>query len=162
MKTQIINDSAFRNPEYAINGDAGMDIRVDFTDPSKIKGEKFYYYYDEIKNKITLYSDSRVILPTGLRIKPPKGYFIMAVPKSGQSFKKGFTIANSPGTIDHPYTGEMGVIIQNNTNGPIEISHGEKVCQIILMKHETIEFEDVEEFEQTERGEKGFGSTGII
>jgi len=130
-------------PRYAKKGDAGMDVRA---------------YCPN--GDITLYSSSRLIIPTGLKVAIPEGYEIQVRPRSGMAAKKGVTVLNTPGTIDSGYRGEIGVILYNTNAEKIEIEHGERIAQLVLSKVPTIEWEEVEDLSETSRGEGGFGSTG--
>lgn len=103
----------------------------------------------------------RCLIPTGLFIALPKGYEAQIRPRSGLALKHGLTVLNSPGTIDADYRGEIGVVLVNTSNVPVRITDGERIAQIVIAKHETIEWEVVEELPSTERGEGGFGHTGV-
>ena len=130
-------------PSYAHEGDAGMDVRAN------------------IKEPITLRSLERTIIPTGIRVKIPEGYEIQVRPRSGLAAKHGVTVCNNPGTIDVGYTNTIGVILINLSNEPFTINPGDRIAQIVLNKFETIEWEEVDTLEDTERGLSGFGSTGL-
>lgn len=167
MKIQLINKSPFDNPSYAKEGDSGMDLRANFAGVNnleKTKGKVMCVPVGEWNDgeglsKIIIDPDSRVIIPTGMYISLPKFYEAQVRPKSGQSFNKGFTVYL--GTVDSNYRGEIGVIVANNTNRIIEIEHGEKVAQLVIAPVSQVEFENVDQLDTTERGEGGFGSTGI-
>lgn len=163
MKVQIINKSPFKLPEYKTILSSGMDLKADLTNPDRIirKGGMGFNSVDSIeKTQITLYPNSRVIIPTGIYLEIPKGYEAQIRPRSGQSFKKGFILPNSPGTIDADYRGEVGVIIANYTGKSIQIKHGERIAQMVFAKVEQIEWDEVDTLKDTERGEGGFGHTG--
>ena len=142
MKVKIINKSNNDLPFYATKGSAGMDV-----------------YSNE---EIVLSSLSTTIIKTGLFVKIPEGYEIQVRPRSGLSAKSKLRIANSPGTIDSDYLGEIGIIIDNISDTYHHlIKKGERIAQLILKKVEQIEWEEVEEFSEiTERNTGGFGSTG--
>lgn len=103
----------------------------------------------------------RCLIPTGLFIALPQGYEAQIRPRSGLALKQGLTVLNSPGTIDADYRGEIGIILVNTSNQSVRIKDGERVAQMVIAKHETIEWEEVEELPSTERGEGGFGHTGV-
>ena len=142
MKVKVINKSANDLPFYATKGSAGMDV----------------YSNEELR----LSSLSTTIVKTGLFVKIPEGYEIQVRPRSGLSAKSKLRIANSPGTIDSDYLGEIGIIIDNISDTYHHlIKKGERIAQLVLKKVEQIEWEEVEEFsEMTERNTGGFGSTG--
>ena len=142
MKVKIINKSKNDLPFYATKGSAGMDV----------------YSNEELE----LEPLSTTIVKTGLFVKIPEGYEIQVRPRSGLSAKSKLRIANSPGTIDSDYLGEIGIIIDNISDIYHHlIKKGERIAQLILKKVEQIEWEEVEEFsETTERNTGGFGSTG--
>ena len=142
MKVKIINKSANNLPFYATKGSAGMDV----------------YSNEELE----LAPLSTTIVKTGLFVKIPEGYEIQVRPRSGLSAKSKLRIANSPGTIDSDYLGEIGIIIDNISDTYHHlIKKGERIAQLVLKKVEQIEWEEVEEFSEiTERNTGGFGSTG--
>lgn len=142
MKVKIINKSNNNLPFYATRGSAGMDV----------------YSNEELK----LEPLSTTIVKTGLFVKIPEGYEIQVRPRSGLSAKSSLRIANSPGTIDSDYLGEIGIIIDNTSQSFSYImKKGERIAQLVLKKVEQIEWEEVEEFSEiTERNTGGFGSTG--
>jgi len=145
MKIKIINTSGYPNPSYAIKGDSGMDIRTC------------------IKEPVTLKPLERKLFPTGIRIELPKDYELQVRPRSGLALKKGLTVLNTPGTIDELYRGEIGVILINLSSEPVTIEPGDRIAQLVLAKVSKVsEFENIEFFEnETERGEGGYGNTGI-
>jgi dUTP pyrophosphatase len=142
MKIEIINRSKHPLPAYETALSAGMDLRAN------------------IDSAITLQPLERKLIPTGLYIALPKGCEAQIRPRSGMAYKKGLTVLNSPGTIDADYRGEIGVLLVNLSNTPVEIPDGERVAQMVIAKHETAIWTEVAELTQTERGEGGFGSTG--
>lgn len=142
MKVEIINKSKHAIPAYETDLAAGMDIRANLDSP------------------VTLDPLERALIKTGLFIALPKGYEAQVRPRSGLAFKKGITVLNSPGTVDADYRGEIGVILVNLSNEPFEVNDGERIAQLVIAKHETIDWEIVEVLSETSRGEGGFGSTG--
>lgn len=143
MKVKVINKSGRELPFYASCSAAGMDVRADIDTP------------------VTLGSLERAIIPTGIFMEIPVGYEIQVRPRSGLAAKHGITVLNSPGTIDADYRGELKVILVNLSNVPFTIEPFERIAQIVLAKHEVIEWEAVDELSDSARGVGGFGSTGI-
>lgn len=115
----------------------------------------------QVAKTIEIKPGGRCLIPTGLFIALPKGYEAQIRPRSGLALKHGLTVLNSPGTIDADYRGEVGIVLVNTSNHPVRIKDGERIAQMIIAKHETIEWEAVEELPSTERGEGGFGHTGV-
>lgn len=144
MKVKIINHSNNPLPHYATSGSAGMDLRANLTDP------------------VILHPLERRVIPTGLSIELPQGYEAQVRPRSGLALKKGLSIPNAPGTIDSDYRGEIGVIMINLSNTPVTIEPTERVAQLVIAKHETIEWQSVEELSDSTRGTGGYGSTGHV
>ena len=143
MKVQIINKSKHQTPAYETTGAAGMDLRAN------------------IEEAITLKPLERAIVKTGLFIALPQGYEAQVRPRSGLAAKKGITVLNAPGTVDADYRGEIGVILVNLSNDNFVINDGERVAQLVIAKHETVSWEEVEVLDETKRGSGGFGSTGV-
>ena len=142
MKVKIINKSANALPAYATEFAAGLDVRADNAEP------------------IVLKPLGRAMVPTGLYLEIPAGYEVQVRPRSGLAAKKGVTVLNSPGTIDADYRGEVRVILVNLGAEDFVIERGERIAQLILAKHEVIEWDEVSELADSERGAGGFGSTG--
>ena len=143
MKIRIINKSPYKLPKYETDSSAGMDIKA------------------FIKDNITLKPLERTIVATGLYLSLPKGYEAQVRPRSGLAIKKGITVLNSPGTIDSDYRGEIGVILINLSTEVFTIKNGDRVAQLIVAKHTSVVWEEVEQLEDSPRGSSGFGSTGI-
>ena len=143
MKVRIINKSKHQLPEYETVFSAGMDIRAN------------------IEEEVILKPLERRLIKTGIFIELPQGYEAQIRPRSGLAYKKGIGIVNSPGTIDADYRGEIGVILVNLSNEEFIVKDGERICQMIISKHETINWEEVDVLEETKRGKGGFGHTGI-
>jgi dUTP pyrophosphatase len=143
MKVQIINKSKHATPNYETEGAAGMDLRANIEEP------------------ITLKPLERAIVKTGLFIALPVGFEAQVRPRSGLAAKKGITVLNSPGTVDADYRGEIGVILVNLSNAAFVINDGERIAQLIIAKHERVQWKEVEVLSETERGAGGFGSTGV-
>jgi dUTP pyrophosphatase len=143
MNVQIINKSKHLIPEYETALSAGMDLRAN------------------IEDSITLKPLERAIVKTGLFIALPAGLEAQVRPRSGLAAKKGITVLNSPGTVDADYRGEIGVILVNLSNEDFEINDGERIAQLVIAKHERIDWNEVSVLNETERGAGGFGSTGV-
>lgn len=143
MKVQIINRSKHQIPAYETLLSAGMDIRAN------------------IDHTITIKPLERVIVKTGLTIALPSGYEAQIRPRSGLAAKKGITVLNSPGTIDADYRGEIGVILINLSTEDFLINDGDRIAQMVVAKHERVDFEQVKVLSETSRGSGGFGSTGV-
>ena len=142
MIVKIVNKSNNPLPEYSTAHSAGMDLRANLTEP------------------IVLKPLERVLVPTGLFIELPVGFEAQIRPRSGLALKKGITVLNSPGTIDADYRGEVGIILINLSNEEFVIQHGERICQMVIARHEHIGWQSVEVLEETDRGAGGFGHTG--
>lgn len=142
MKVKIINKSAFPCPTYATDLSAGMDVRANVSEPLCIRPLE------------------RAIVPTGLFMALPKGYECQVRPRSGLAAKHGLTVLNTPGTIDADYRGEIKVILVNLSNVPFTIEAGERIAQLVIARHEHIEWEETDVLDETQRGAGGFGSTG--
>jgi len=143
MKIKIVNRSKHVLPEYATSHAAGMDLRAD------------------IAERIVLKPLERKLIPTGLFIELPVGYEAQVRPRSGLALKKGITVLNSPGTIDADYRGEIGVILINLSSEDFIVEDGERIAQMVISAHEQAEWEEVEILSLSDRGEGGFGHTGI-
>ena len=142
MKVKIVNHSPYPLPQYATEQSAGLDLKADLSAP------------------VTLKPLQRAMIPTGLYIALPKGYEAQVRPRSGLAAKHGITVLNSPGTIDADYRGEICVILVNLSEEPFEIVPGERIAQMVVARHEQVEWEPVGELDETVRGAGGFGSTG--
>ena len=142
MKVKIVNHSPYDTPAYATEQSAGVDLKANLEEP------------------IVLGSLERALIPTGLYIALPKGYEAQVRPRSGLAAKHGITVLNTPGTIDADYRGEIKVILVNLSHEPFEIVPGERIAQMVVAKHEFVEWEEVESLDSTARGAGGFGSTG--
>jgi dUTP pyrophosphatase len=142
MNVKIVNQSWHPLPSYSTLLSAGMDIRA---------------YLDE---PVTLVPGARILVPTGLYISLPRGYEAQIRPRSGLALKKGITVLNTPGTIDADYRGEIGIIMINLSQEDFVINDGERIAQMVVARHETVEWELCGSLDETERGEGGFGHTG--
>ena len=138
----VINRSAFPLPAYATVGSSGLDVRANIEQP------------------ITLQSLERNLVPTGLFVEIPLGYEIQVRPRSGLAVKQGLTCLNTPGTIDADYRGEIKVILINLSQEPQIIQPGDRIAQLVLQAIELIEWKNVDQLNETDRGSGGFGHTG--
>jgi dUTP pyrophosphatase len=142
MNVRIVNKSKHQIPEYATESSAGMDLRAN------------------IEESVILKPLERAIIPTSIFIELPIGYEAQVRPRSGLAAKNGITVLNTPGTIDADYRGEIKVILVNLSNQDFEIKDGERIAQMIIAKHERVDWLEVETLSETQRGEGGFGHTG--
>lgn len=143
MKVKIVNKSAWPAPAYATIQSAGMDLKANIEEP------------------VTIAPLQRVMVPTGLSIALPEGTEAQIRPRSGLAAKHGVTVLNSPGTIDADYRGEIKVILVNLSDTPFIVNPGERIAQMVIARYEHVEWDEVETLDGTDRGEGGFGSTGL-
>ncbi len=144
MIVKIVNKSNHDTPGYETEHSAGMDLRANLDEPVLLKPLQ------------------RALIPTGLYIALPIGMEAQIRPRSGLAIKKGITVLNTPGTIDADYRGEIKIILINLSTEDFLINDGERICQMIISKHEKAEWENVEVLEETDRGAGGFGHTGKV
>ena len=144
MKVIVINLNP-KNPlpKYETPDSAGMDLRAN------------------INTEWTVEPGERILVPTGLKMAIPSGYECQIRPRSGLALKKGITVLNTPGTIDASFRGEVGIIIINHSNDTFTINPGDRIAQAVFSKAEHAELEEVDKLDETERGEGGFGHTGV-
>ena len=143
IEIKVINKGHQQLPAYATEQSAGMDLRAN------------------IDNPIVLRPLKRCLVPTGLYISLPVGYEAQVRPRSGLALKKGITVLNSPGTVDSDYRGEVKVLLINLSQEDFVVEDGERIAQMVIAKHEQGEFVVVDELDETERGEGGYGHTGV-
>jgi dUTP pyrophosphatase len=143
MKIELINKSKHATPSYSTKLSAGLDLRAN------------------LEEAIMLTPLERSLIKTGLFIALPEGVEAQVRPRSGLAYKNGITVLNSPGTIDADYRGEIGVILVNLSSENFVVEDGERVAQLVIVKHEVAEWIKVEELSETQRGAGGFGSTGV-
>ena len=143
MEVHIINKSKHELPSYETLFSAGMDIRAN------------------ISESIVLNPFERAIIKTGLFMSLPMGLEAQVRPRSGLAAKKGITVLNSPGTIDADYRGEVGVILINLSRDCFTVNNGDRIAQLVIARHEQIKWKEVTVLDETDRGEGGFGSTGV-
>lgn len=142
MKVKIVNKSPFPLPAYATEQSAGMDLRASISEP------------------LTLNPLQRELVPTGLYIELPAGFEAQIRPRSGLAIKHGISLVNTPGTVDADYRGEIKVILVNLSNEPFTLNPGERIAQMVVARHEKVQWDEVVVLEESARGEGGFGSTG--
>ena len=142
VKIKVVNTGCQPLPAYATSQSAGMDLRANIESP------------------ITLHPMERTLVPTGIRIELPEGYEAQVRPRSGLALKHGVTVLNTPGTIDSDYRGELKVLLVNLSNDDFVVNAGERVAQMVIARHETATWEEVEVLDETERGAGGFGHSG--
>lgn len=143
MKIQVVNRGHQPLPQYATPQSAGMDLRANLSESIELKPME------------------RKLIPTGLHIALPEGYEAQVRPRSGLALKHGITVLNAPGTIDADYRGEVGVLLINLSEEPFVVNDGERIAQMVIARHEQGEFMEVEALDETERGEGGYGHTGV-
>ena len=141
MKIQVVNRGHQPLPSYATSQSAGLDVRANLTEPIELK--------------------SLELIPTGLHIALPAGYEAQVRPRSGMALKHGVTVLNSPGTVDADYRGEIGIVLVNLSSETFVINDGERIAQLVIARHEQAEFVEVDVLDETERGEGGYGHTGV-
>jgi len=143
MEIKVVNKGHQPLPQYATTQSAGMDLRANLDSP------------------VLLHPLERRLIPTGLHIALPVGYEAQVRPRSGLALKKGITVLNSPGTIDADYRGEIGVVLINLSQEDFVVNDGERIAQMVIARHEQGEFLEVEVLDETQRGEGGYGHTGV-
>ena len=142
LQIKIINRSGNPLPEYQTPQAAGLDLRACLEEP------------------VTLQPLQRQLIGTGMFMELPSGFEAQIRPRSGLAAKHGITVMNSPGTIDSDYRGEIKICLVNLSNEPFTIQNGERIAQMIISRHETVQFEEVELLSDTDRGAGGHGHTG--
>ncbi len=143
IKVKIVNKSGNPLPSYATNGAAGMDV------------------YASLDRAVTVAPLHRCLIPTGLYVSIPEGYELQMRPRSGLALKKGISLVNTPGTIDCDYRGEIGVIIINLSEEPFTVEPGDRICQMVLNRVPSVEWDPVDSLDETVRGDGGFGHSGV-
>jgi dUTP pyrophosphatase len=143
VKIQVVNRGHQQLPAYATAQSAGMDLRANLAEP------------------IVLHPLERRLIPTGLHIALPEGYEAQVRPRSGLALKHGLTVLNSPGTIDADYRGEIGVVLVNLSQDDFVVNDGERIAQLVIARYEQATLVTVQTLDETERGEGGYGHTGV-
>lgn len=142
MEVKIVNRSNNPLPDYSTPSSAGMDLRAN------------------LDQAVSLKSLERKLIPTGLYIELPEGFEAQIRPRSGLALKKGISVLNTPGTIDADYRGEIGIILVNLSAEEFVVENGERICQMVINKVESVKWKQVESLVHSERGAGGFGHTG--
>ncbi len=142
-EVKIVNTSGLDLPQYSTEHSAGMDVRAAIDMP------------------VTIMPSERKLIPTGLRVQLPDGYELQMRPRSGLALKRGVTLLNSPGTIDADFRGEIGVIIINHSDEPFIIERGDRIAQMVLARYERICWYATDSLDESERGDGGFGHSGV-
>lgn len=143
IKVKIINRSGNELPAYETPNSAGMDVRACLDEP------------------MVLAPMQRALVPTGLRVQLPMGHEMQIRPRSGLALKHGISIVNTPGTVDADYRGEIGVILINLSDTPFTINPGDRICQMVIAPYTRVTWEETDRLDETERGDGGFGHTGV-
>ena len=143
IEVKVVNKGHQPLPAYSTPQSAGMDLRANLSEP------------------VTLRPMERRLIPTGLHIALPEGYEAQVRPRSGLALKKGITVLNSPGTIDADYRGEVGVLLINLSQEDFVVNDGARIAQMVVARHEQVDFATVNVLDETERGEGGYGHTGV-
>lgn len=143
LNIKVVNTGHQPLPAYATHQSAGLDLRANLSEP------------------IVLHPLERALIPTGLRIALPDGYEAQVRPRSGLALKHGITVLNTPGTIDADYRGELKVLLVNFSNDDFVVNDGERIAQMVVARYEQVQFETVSVLDETERGEGGYGHTGV-
>jgi len=142
MEVKIVNRSDNPLPDYSTPSSAGMDLRAN------------------LDQAVSLKPLERKLIPTGLYIELPVGFEAQIRPRSGLALKKGISVLNTPGTIDADYRGEIGIILVNLSAEEFVVENGERICQMVIKKVETVKWKKVGSLDESERGAGGFGHTG--
>jgi dUTP pyrophosphatase len=143
MEIKVVNKGHQPLPQYATPLSAGMDLRANLDAPVVLKPME------------------RKLIPTGLYIALPPGFEAQVRPRSGLALKKGITVLNAPGTVDADYRGEVGVLLINLSGEDFVVNDGERIAQMVIARHEQGSFVEVDVLDETERGEGGYGHTGV-
>jgi dUTP pyrophosphatase len=160
MIVDVVNKSTNPLPKYAKPGDAGMDLLANFSNGIN-ENLLFGAALDEERNVLLVFSGGRALIPTGLYTAVPEDHELQVRPRSGLALKQGVTVLNTPGTIDSPYRGEIGVILINFSDEVFEVAQGDRIAQAVLNKVDAVEWKPVSELPTSARGEGGFGHTGV-
>lgn len=162
MKIQLIKNTNNELPKYETVESAGCDLRAELS----LVNNKFLFKSgcivdNDVVTTVRIYPGGRALIPTGLKMALPIGYEAQVRPRSGLALKYGLTVLNTPGTIDSDYRGDVGVVLINHGSDPFDVHQGDRIAQLIISKVEQVEFEIVNELDDTARGSGGFGSTNV-
>lgn len=158
VKIKIVNNSHNPLPKYATENSSGVDLYADFSDLDE--DLMFGTFFDNVNRSITITPGGRVLIPTNIKTAIPEGYEIQIRSRSGLALKNGVFVLNSPGTIDSDFRNSWGIILMNLGEDSFDVYHGDRIAQAVLVKVEKIEWEEVKDLDNTDRGLGGFGSTG--
>ena len=142
-KIKIVNTSGLELPQYSTPHSAGMDVRAAVDSP------------------VTIMPGERRLIPTGLRVQLPDGFELQMRPRSGLTLKRGVTLLNSPGTVDADFRGEIGVIIINHSDESFTVERGDRIAQMVLARYERFCWDETDSLDDSERGDGGFGHSGV-
>ena len=164
MKVQVVRTTLNELPRYETPESAGCDLRADlnYIQEKFLFGAELVFTLDNVVDELIIYPGGRALVPTGLKMALPAGFEAQVRPRSGLALKYGVTVLNTPGTIDSDYRGDIGVVLMNNSTEPFHVRTGDRIAQLVIAKHEQVQFIPVDELNETSRGTGGFGSTGSI
>ena len=162
MKVQVIKLTSNELPKYETPASAGMDLRAELVlfNPRLSYNTDCVWTLDGKCDHICINPGGRALIPTGLQMALPVGYEAQVRPRSGLALKCGITVLNSPGTIDADYRGDVGVVLINHGKEPFKVCTGDRIAQLVIAKHERVDFVEVNVLTETDRGAGGFGHTG--
>ena len=143
IQVKIVSRGGTELPAYGTPSAAGMDVRACLDAP------------------LTIAPGARALIPTGLRVQLPQGYELQVRPRSGLALRSGITVLNTPGTVDADFRGEIGIVLINLSDTPFVINHGDRIAQFVVKEYVRVDWEPVAELDRTERGDGGFGHTGV-
>lgn len=157
---RVVNNSSNELPDYAHESDAGFDLRANV---AAVKNTKFLFNasLDVEEHSVTIFPGGRALIPTGLHMAIPEGYELQVRPRSGLALKSGITVLNTPGTIDAGYRGDIGVILMNNGNASFKVLQGDRIAQGVLNQILTGNFILSDTLDDSDRGNTGFGDSGV-
>lgn len=154
----VVNKSSNELPAYAHRSDAGFDLRANI---NEITSDKFLFNSEKTEDSVIINVGGRALIPTGLYMAIPEGYELQVRPRSGLALKYGISVLNTPGTIDAGYVGNIGVVLINHGDKPFAVYQGDRIAQAVLNQIVQATFTEVNNLEDTDRGEGGFNSTGV-
>lgn len=162
MEVPVIKNTSNELPKYETLASAGMDLRAELSlfNPRLSYNTDSAWTLDNKCDHICINPGGRALIPTGLQMALPVGYEAHVRPRSGLALKHGLTVLNSPGTIDADYRGDVGVVLINHGKEPFKICTGDRIAQLVVTKHERVDFVEVDVLTETDRGVGGFGHTG--
>lgn len=162
MKIQLIKNTSNELPKYETIESAGCDLRAELSLINEdLLFNAWLMYPSKDESVLKIAPGGRALIPTGLKMALPSGYEGMVRPRSGLALKYGITVLNTPGCVDSDYRGDVGVILINHGDKTFTVNQGDRIAQLIVNKVEQVEFEVVNELDNTARGAGGFGSTNV-